>query len=107
MRDLTTAEQEYLYRTSPDNCWIPGNCPFCGAVNPWLEGPRGGLAINLKCEQCHTKINWCGPLSSQLIELGDNVPSVFVADIAPPEEPEPESLWTRFKNVITRSKSAR
>jgi len=27
-------------------------CPECGAEYTMLEGPRGGLAINIKCSEC-------------------------------------------------------
>ena len=32
-----------------------GKCPDCGG--DLLEGPRGGMAINVKCEGCHNKFN--------------------------------------------------
>lgn len=28
-------------------------CPLCGATDSFLVGPRGGLAVHVKCSQCH------------------------------------------------------
>lgn len=27
-------------------------CPECGATDSMVKGPRGGLAINIKCSKC-------------------------------------------------------
>lgn len=35
-------------------------CPECGAIDSMLQGPRGGLAIHIKCSQCQT-IFWTTP----------------------------------------------
>lgn len=31
---------------------IRSKCPECGATDSMLKGPRGGLAINIKCSKC-------------------------------------------------------
>lgn len=38
-------------------------CPECGAFDSMLEGPRGGLAINIKCSQCGM-IFWTTPFTA-------------------------------------------
>lgn len=32
-------------------------CPACGVKASWLTGPRGGMAVNVKCASCHAKFN--------------------------------------------------
>lgn len=38
-------------------------CPECGASDSMLKGPRGGLAINVKCSKCKT-VFWSTPLTA-------------------------------------------
>jgi len=35
-------------------------CPECGAIDSFLQGPRGGLAVNIKCKYCHI-VFWTTP----------------------------------------------
>lgn len=35
-------------------------CPQCGAKNSMLEGPHGGLAVNIMCSECKT-VFWVAP----------------------------------------------
>lgn len=37
-----------------------GKCPQCGALDSMLQGPRGGLAMNIKCKYCHL-VFWTTP----------------------------------------------
>lgn len=39
---------------------INAKCPECGAEYTMLEGPHGGLALNIKCSECKT-IFWTTP----------------------------------------------
>lgn len=39
---------------------INRECPNCKAKNSMLEGPHGGLALNIKCKACGQKY-WTGP----------------------------------------------
>lgn len=47
MGEVSEAEAEIIWQ---------GNCP-CGAETCLLEGPHGGLSINVKCEECGAKYN--------------------------------------------------
>jgi hypothetical protein len=49
MRDFTPFESECIRR---------GVCPNCGGLS-WLDGPRGGEAVNLECVRCHLRVNVC------------------------------------------------
>lgn len=61
IRDADAAEQKLIEE---------GRCPFCGNNN-WLEGPRGGMAVNMMCDPgfggCGAKINYCLPFTCQII----------------------------------------
>jgi len=46
-------------------------CPECGAVLSFLQGPRCGLAFNIKCDACHV-VFWTTPY----IEFGSYPVSV-------------------------------
>ena len=37
-------------------------CPECGAIDSMLEGPHGGMAINIKCSECKT-VFWTTPFA--------------------------------------------
>lgn len=37
-----------------------GKCPQCGGIDSMLQGPRGGLAENIKCKYCHM-VFWITP----------------------------------------------
>lgn len=37
-----------------------GKCPQCRAIDSMLQGPRGGLAMYLKCKVCHM-VFWTTP----------------------------------------------
>lgn len=63
-RDFTEVEQEAFDKD---------RCPFCGNESHWLEGPHGGMSVNLKCKHCGTRVNFMGPLGCDLIELGPSV----------------------------------
>lgn len=43
-----------------------GQCPDCGIVL-FHPGPRGGMAINVKCSGCGHCFNYCWPLPSHRI----------------------------------------
>ncbi len=38
-----------------------GVCPKCEAKDSFLSGPRGGMAINIKCSECDTRF-WLTPV---------------------------------------------
>jgi hypothetical protein len=68
MRELTVAEKDYWYGRALWPC-----CKRSG----YLEGPRGGMSMNIKCPRCGTVMNvidparshwwgWMGP--AQMIE---------------------------------------
>ena len=40
---------------------IRAKCPECEAISSMLDGPRGGMAINIKCSECKT-IFWTTPV---------------------------------------------
>lgn len=42
-------------------------CPDCGSVKELLEGPRGGLAVNVKCGKCGSKFNLAYPFFAERI----------------------------------------
>lgn len=46
-----------------------GICPDCGGIE-FLEGPHGGLAVNVKCanEECGSKFNICWPFTPERIQ---------------------------------------
>lgn len=37
-------------------------CPWPGCEGHMLEGPSGGLAVNIKCDTCERKWNFMGPI---------------------------------------------
>lgn len=45
-------------------------CPDCGAGDFQL-GPRGGLAINVRCAGCGAKFWFCPPFTPQRIDNED------------------------------------
>ncbi len=65
-RDMTDAELRHVERKN--------TCPACdGGL---LEGPHGGLCVNVMCENCKRKWNLCsgfggGLFTGQLIEGDD------------------------------------
>ncbi len=38
-------------------CVRKSKCPDCHAKNSMLEGPRGGMNVNVKCKNCGSKFN--------------------------------------------------
>ena len=55
-KQLTKEEKQTLW----DKIHLQGKCPKCNAYHSMLEGPHGGLAINIKCSVCEQKY-WTGP----------------------------------------------
>jgi hypothetical protein len=50
-----------------------GRCPYCDSL--MLEGPHGGLSINVECDDCGAKFNLQGPkaeLGAQLLNPPTN-----------------------------------
>jgi len=47
VNQVTTEEAKIIWQ---------GSCP-CGAEQSLLKGPRGGLSINVKCEECGQSFN--------------------------------------------------
>ncbi len=43
-----------------------GVCPDCGG-DKFLEGPHGGLAVNVQCDNCGSRFNLCWPFSPERI----------------------------------------
>jgi len=35
------------------------NCPDCGTKDKFHEGPRGGMSINILCDECGSEFNLC------------------------------------------------
>lgn len=46
--------------------FVEKKCPDCGKFD-FLEGPRGGLAVNIKCAHCGSKFNVCPPWFAERI----------------------------------------
>lgn len=46
------------------------HCPVCNHTE-FLEGPSGGMAVNIQCCQCETKFWWGGPFRASIIELSE------------------------------------
>ncbi len=46
--------------------FIEKKCPDCGKFD-FLEGPRGGLAMNIKCAHCGSEFNVCPPWFAERI----------------------------------------
>ncbi len=44
-----------------------GLCPACGAKDSFLNGPAGGLAVNIMCSACKVKYNILPGLGAQTI----------------------------------------
>lgn len=44
-----------------------GKCPDCQAQNSMLEGPHGGLSVNIMCSACKMRFNVVGPFGVQRI----------------------------------------
>lgn len=42
-------------------------CPFCG-TNSFIEGPCGGMCVNITCSNCYAKFNSMGPFGVELLE---------------------------------------
>lgn len=53
MRNMTEAERELVYGSTPYRCCF---CP--AALTP---GPRGGMSINMKCPDCGAVVNVIAP----------------------------------------------
>ncbi len=47
MTDLSVKESKTLDK---------GECPDCGSKK-FLEGPRGGFSVNVRCESCGAEFN--------------------------------------------------
>ena len=50
-----------------------GDCPDCGGG--LLEGPTGGLSVNVKCSLCGAKFNEMGPFGVE--RISDNFVSYY------------------------------
>lgn len=48
-----------------------GFCPACDSTESLLEGPHGGLSINVKCKKCGNQYNVCGAFGAQWIGHDD------------------------------------
>ena len=46
--ELTDSQKRKLWK---------GKCPDCGG--DLLEGPHGGMSVNVKCEKCDSRFNVC------------------------------------------------
>ncbi|GEM_PF-3524683 len=51
--------------------FVEKKCPDCGKFD-FLEGPRGGLAVNIKCTNCGSEFNVCPPWFAEQIGLMHN-----------------------------------
>jgi hypothetical protein len=47
-------------------CLTKDVCPFCKSVDCLQEGPRGGLAVNVRCSRCLSVFNFT-PITIQII----------------------------------------
>lgn len=43
-------------------------CPNCKGTE-WLEGPSGGMSVNIMCNRCHSKYNYMGPFGLDELEI--------------------------------------
>lgn len=58
-------------------------CCFCGNRS-FLEGPRGGMCVNIECSNCGARFNWSSvPLPDQLIRLPTKE---YIAFVGKPED---------------------
>lgn len=62
-----------------------GRCPDCHGTQ-WLEGPEGGLCINLKCPTCGARINVARIPGVPLYERIDGKPEKVV--LVPVQDPD-------------------
>jgi len=46
-----------------DKIHLEKKCPRCGVLNSILQGPRGGLAVKIKCSVCEAEY-WTSPFRS-------------------------------------------
>lgn len=46
--------------------FVEKKCPDCGKFD-FLEGPHGGLAVNIKCANCGSEFNVCPPWFAERI----------------------------------------
>lgn len=43
-------------------------CPNC-KNDKWIEGPSGGMSVNIECSKCGSRYNHMGPLGLQELEV--------------------------------------
>ena len=66
MTELQLSPDGELYtREQKDQMWLmihaEEKCPQCGAKKSMLEGPHGGMAVNIMCSECKT-VFWTTPI---------------------------------------------
>lgn len=94
MRNLTAGEL---------HCWyVEGKWPCCGC-NEYLSGPSGGLAQNIQCPKCGTKMNVTDPESGISFHVGQMLSEP--QGYKPPAAPSPTPVgWKRmladFKRLL-------
>lgn len=49
-------------------------CPDCGSED-FLEGPHGGLSVNIECVGCGARFNMMGPFGVERIGSPTRIPS--------------------------------
>jgi len=42
-------------------------CPDCKSVGTFLQGPCGGMSMNIMCAECGSKFNWCAGFFAERI----------------------------------------
>jgi len=60
IRDANEKSKEKKESTEEEIIWdklMNQECPDCGAKNTIMEGPHGGMAVNVKCSACNQGYN--------------------------------------------------
>ena len=52
LKSLFKRTRKTSEKDNPADLIRKGVCPNCGCSDKWLLGPRGGLARNIKCDNC-------------------------------------------------------
>ncbi len=60
---LTTKEEKTL---------LKGICPDCG-TKKFLEGPHGGVSVNIMCDKCKSEFNICPGLFAERINVNKSM----------------------------------
>ena len=71
-----------------------GGCVFCGCTE-FLEGPCGGLSVNVECDRCGARFNFMPPYGADLIS-GPTKPYTKLPD--PPAKHGARGWWQFWRS---------